>query len=57
MKPNQFYCVKCRSKVTEDCDDIKIKKYNLKNGRKVYAKKSVCHKCDTNLTKFIKNPN
>ena len=52
----QFYCVKCRKKVTSSADDICVKKYtNKKRKGGVHALRSQCNKCDTNLTKFVKN--
>lgn len=57
MRQNQFYCVSCRKKVSAKPDDIcfkYLKNKNMKNG-KMPSLKSECTKCNTNLTKFIKN--
>lgn len=55
MKERQFYCVSCRRKVMCPADDIHfkiIKNKRIKGG--MPALKSVCNKCDTRLTKFVK---
>jgi hypothetical protein len=51
MKPNEFYCVALKKRVTLDTDDICVVK--LKNGR--YALKGYCREVDYHLTKFISN--
>lgn len=54
MKEKQFYCVKCRDKVTIRANkDIRVAE--LRNGR--FALKSKCHKCGTKLSKFISQKN
>lgn len=50
MKSNQFYCVKCKSKVM--CEDKHIQMKKLRNGKP--ALKSSCRKCGTTVFKFIK---
>ncbi len=50
MKSNQFYCVKCKSKVM--CEDKNIQMKKLRNGKP--ALKSSCRKCTTTVFKFIK---
>lgn len=51
LRQNQFYCVKCRARITSPEDTICVEVF--KNDRP--ALRSYCHRCDTNLTKFIKN--
>ncbi len=57
MKQNQFYCVSCRKVINIPADDICFK--YLKNskmpGGKMPSLRAECHKCDTNLTKFVKH--
>ena len=57
MTERQFYCVKCRKRVTLSTDDICFK--NIKNskmiGGNVPALVGKCRECNTNLTKFIKH--
>jgi hypothetical protein len=55
MKLNQFYCVKCRKAVTVKQNDICFKYLKNKKIGKVPSLKGECGKCDTNLTKFVKN--
>jgi len=57
MKQNQFYCVKCRRKVTANPDDMYVKIYKNKRmyDGQAPALKSHCKSCATNLTKFIKH--
>ena len=50
MKSNQFYCVKCKSKVM--CEDKHIQMKKLRNGKP--ALKSSCRKCTITVVKFIK---
>lgn len=50
MKSNQFYCVKCKSKVM--CEDKHIQMKKLRNGKP--ALKSSCRKCTITVFKFIK---
>mgnify|MGYP006293895027 CR=1 FL=1 len=50
MKSNQFYCVKCKSKVM--CENKHIQMKKLRNGKP--ALKSSCRKCATTVFKFIK---
>ena len=54
LKKNEFYCVYCRGRVRASPDDICVKKIRNKKLGSVPALKSYCHKCDTSLTKFIK---
>lgn len=57
MKVNEFYCVKCRKKVSLKPENIcfqYLKNKNMKTG-KMPSLKGICHKCDINLTKFIKH--
>ena len=54
MRENQFYCVKCRKPVTVNKSDIYLKVIRTSKRKRVPMIKSVCGKCDTNLTKFIK---
>lgn len=50
MKTNQFYCVKCKCKVS--LHDSHIAVTTLKNKRPALTGK--CGKCDTKLCKFVK---
>lgn len=54
MKQTEFYCVKCRKKVMCDPDDMCVQIFKNKKTGESPALRSVCPKCDTNLTKFIK---
>lgn len=54
LKKNEFYCVKCRSRVKEHEEDICVKKIKNRKIGSVPALKSYCHKCGTSLTRFIK---
>jgi len=54
MNINQFYCVKCRKRVTLKPDDIRIARFNNKKvGRKIPAMVGNCRSCDTTVCKFI----
>ena len=54
MNINQFYCVKCRKRVTLKPDDIRIARFNNKKvGRKIPAMVGNCRLCDTTVCKFI----
>ena len=54
MNKNQFYCVKCRKRVTLNADDIRITSFNNKKvGRKIPAMVGNCRSCDTRVSKFI----
>jgi hypothetical protein len=57
LSQNQFYCVKCRKVVKINSDDICFKNFKNKRmiGGKTPALVAECHKCDTNLTKFVKH--
>ena len=50
MKLNQFYCVKCKEKVTVALGDIKAK-VSKKTKRNMLV--SVCNVCGTKLNKFV----
>lgn len=55
LKLHDFWCVVCGKKVISKADDMgiaMIKNKRVKGG-KIPALKSVCSKCETNLTKFI----
>ena len=52
MTEREFYCVSCRKRVTLHADDICLKSYTTK-GRKTYALRGACGKCDHMLTKFV----
>lgn len=55
LKQQEFYCVSCRGCVKSDADDMCVKVYrNKKVDGGVPALRSVCDKCGSNLTKFIK---
>ena len=54
MKEREFYCVKCRKKVTEGKQDICVKIYKNKKTGTSPALVSTCHRCGTNLSKFVK---
>ena len=56
LRTNQFYCVKCCTRITPKENDICVKKYKNDRSRDGYipALKSYCSKCDTPLTKWIK---
>lgn len=56
LKEREFYCVKCRKRVTCPKADISVKVYKNKRSStgKSPALVCFCHKCDCNLTKFIK---
>jgi len=57
MNEKQFYCVKCKKRVTAKADDICVKvykNYKMPDG-KVPTLKAECQACGTNLTKFIKH--
>lgn len=55
MTERQFYCVKCKKRVTAKADDIEFVRYNNSKMPDGYipALRSECPKCDTNMTKFI----
>lgn len=54
LKQNEFYCVKCRHRVTCDKSDISLKtKLNPRNNVNVHMLKCKCKHCDTTLNKFI----
>ena len=57
LKQKEFYCVKCRRRVTCNTEDICVKIYKNKNmvGKKVPTLFSECPYCETNLNKFIKH--
>jgi hypothetical protein len=58
MKEREFYCVKCNKKVSEGKQDICVKIYtNKRTSTKTPALVSKCHRCSTNLTKFVKKDN
>ena len=55
LTQQQFYCVKCRKKVSSSAGDMCVQTFKnkkVKGGSP--ALRSVCVKCGTNLTKFIK---
>ena len=53
LKANQFYCVKCRARVSVDKDDMCVRA-GTKKTHGVPMLKAQCHKCDSGLNKFIK---
>ena len=54
LKQNQFYCVKCRKRVTSHPDDICVKNIRNRKTGSIPALKSECPKCGTKLFKFSK---
>ena len=55
LKQREFYCVKCRKRVSVPADDICVTVYkNKKVKGGVPALVGACKKCDTNVNKFIK---
>jgi len=59
MKEKEFYCVKCRRHVVKkDPKEIRVTTYkNKKMVGGIPALISICDKCETGLTKFIKHSN
>ena len=54
LKPNQFYCVKCRRRVTVEPSTMCVKVYrNRRTNASIPALRAECKHCDTKLTKFI----
>lgn len=54
LKRNEFYCVKCRKRMTCKNEDMCVKIYKNKKTGETPALRGVCSKCGTNLTKFVK---
>ena len=54
LKKNEMYCVKCRSRVKCNPEDICVEKIRNRKVGYVPALKCYCNKCDTSLTRFIK---
>lgn len=53
MRVNQFYCVRCRSKVTGD--DICVKYIRNSKLGKIPMLRGFCPKCDEHVYKFVKH--
>lgn len=54
LKQNEFYCVKCRKRVTVPADNICVKQYaNKRVGRKISMLKGECKKCGTGVNKIF----
>ncbi len=54
MKQNQFYCVKCRKKVTVPTNDICHVNLKSRKRKKIPALVGYCKKCECDLYKFVK---
>lgn len=54
MKPNQFYCVKCKKKVELPASDVKIVSLKNKKRGTVKAATGKCKRCGTKVFKFVK---
>ena len=59
MKENEFYCLKCKKRVSIKKNDICFKNFKnskmVNNGKKAPALVAECNKCETNMVKFVKH--
>lgn len=53
LKERDFYCVKCRKRVSAKSKDICIQFFDNKKRGKVPALRGKCSACGTMLTKFV----
>ena len=55
MKENEFYCLKCKKRVSIKKNDICFKNFKnskmVNNGKKAPALVAECNKCETNCNK------
>jgi len=59
MRENEFYCLRCRKRVSVKKDDICFKNIKnskmVNNGKKAPVLFAECQKCDAKLIKFVKH--